>query len=206
MSTKELKLNPPIRVDRHEVAVFDFEPLWDRRHVFKHVLDPAQQWNAYYGSINLTAFRNHLMQIGCGGYRGEKDEMDMHGPGCPDFQECDKILGDLYPTYRNLIIEAIREGAYEKAPRHTHNFAKKGTMKPTNYFLSDKGVLTETYEELGGNTIRFKTAYRVIPKGRMSPRGKWQEVQFVRAAQEEVCIRRRWSIREYHTRQRWCGS
>jgi hypothetical protein len=42
MSREEIKLAPTLRMDAQDVSVFDFEPLWDRRHVFKHVLDPAQ--------------------------------------------------------------------------------------------------------------------------------------------------------------------
>ena len=215
MSREEIKLAPPLRMDEQNVSVFDFEPLWDRRHVFKHVLDPAQQWSAYYGSINLAALRNQLVQVGCKGYRGEEEDGEnMHGSSCANFAQCDAALGNLYPTYRNLILEGIREGAYEKAPRHTHNGGRIQTMSgegkwlsPTNYFLSDKGVLAETYEDLGRGALCFKTAYRVRPPGRRPPGGQWKDSHFVRAAQEEVCIgHKRLMVRAYHTKQRWCGS
>jgi hypothetical protein len=210
MSREEIKLNPPIRLDINrrapggyqDVAVFDFEPLWDRRHVFKHVLDLTQQWSTYYGSVNLATLRTRLVQLSCKGYRGEGQHTeDMHGPSCPNFAQCDTVLGNLYPTYRTLIVEAIREGAYENAPRHTHN------RENTNYFLSNKGILAETYENTQKNRIEFKTAYRRPPRGRKPPGRQWQDSHFVRAAREEIClVRERLElVRRYCTKQRWCG-
>jgi hypothetical protein len=214
MDRKEIEFNPPLCIDGHPVVVLDFQSLWDRRHVFKHALNSRQQWEVYYGSINLIALRNQLALLGCKGYRGDgEDETNMHGPSCPNFVQCEQILGDLYPTYRNLIMEAIRLGAYEKAPRHTHNQGRTQTSsgqvqwrRPTNYFLSDRGVLAETYEDKRANQICFKTAYRVVPQGRKPPGTRWQESHFVRAAQEDVCIgRKRSMVQEYHNRERWCG-
>jgi len=171
--------------DTRNVTVLGFEELEDRRHVFKHVLDPAQQWAKYFSFAgDLGQLRRRLTTLGC---RGEQ-----HGQICANFSLCDQELAKLCPAYQNLILEAIRMGAFNPNPRHTNQW--KGYSR-TNYFLSDKGVLAETYEKW--DALKLKTAYRHV-----TDRSKTRtDLDFVKAAKRKIC-RMPDVIR--HTQDRWC--
>jgi hypothetical protein len=174
-----------LRFDGKVVAVQGFQQLEDCRHVFKHLLDPVQQWGGYFSFAgDLGVLRRRLTALGC---RGEE-----HGTLCTNFTRCDGELKKLCPSYQNLILEAIREGAFENNPRHTH---QRKRQLSTNYFLSEKGMLAETYERQGA--LLFRTAYRHVA-GAPAPR---LDVDFVRAAKRKIC-NMRGIVR--HSEERWC--
>jgi hypothetical protein len=175
-----------VRFDGKTVVVRGFQKLEDCRHVFKHVLDPTQQWGGYLSFAgDLGVLRRRLTALGCKG--------EQHGTLCTNFARCDEELKKLCPSYQNLILEAIREGAFERNPRHTHQV--RGRLR-TNYFLSEKGMLAETYEKK--DALLLRTAYRHVT----GPRRRRSDLDFVRAAKRKICnmpdvVR--------HTEDRWCG-
>lgn len=171
--------------DGKTVTVWGFQALEDCRHIFKHVLDLAQRWSVYFSFAgDLGRLRRKLTALGC---KGEE-----HGSLCVDFARCDGELRRLFPSYQNLIMEAIREGAFERNPRHTHQW--KGHLR-TSYFLSEKGVLAETYEEQGA--LKVKTAYRHVTSFPRPP----GDLDFVRAAKQKIC---RMTNIVRHSEERWC--
>lgn len=174
-----------IGFDGKTVTVWGFEPLEDCRHIYKHVLNLSQKWSVYFSfARNLGLLRRKLAALGC---KGEE-----HGNLCADFDRCDGELKKLYPSYQNLIREAIRYGAFERNPRHTHQW--KGHRR-TSYFLSEKGVLAETYEE--SHALKVKTAYRHVTNFPRSP----GDLDFVKAAKRKICY-----VTDIvrHSEERWC--
>lgn len=198
-------------MDGKDLEVREFSPLEACRHVFKHVLNPAEQWQSFYGSTyNLATLRSELESLGCRGYVDQEWDRDKHGPqACANFIKCNAILESLRPVYVKFAMGAIREGAYEKDPRHTHS-PEKPKRKPSgktvlipasNFFLSDSGVLAMTHENKREKEIAMRSAFRPLSRyGRKNPR---TTLEFVMRGKEKVYNDLRHEIEQYHTVERW---
>jgi hypothetical protein len=161
----------------------------EQRHVWKHFLNRVEGWQRHT-ITKLSRLSKKLRDIKCKGAQ--------HDRSCPTFEKCHGMLSTLAADYRSLIVEALQEGA--TIPRHTHNqFRHRHTNKVMNtmYFLSEKGVLTEAYENKDGS-VRLKTSYRHSNEGELA-----NDREYYRAALELICNTRKARIKVYHTEDSW---
>ena len=172
-----------------EIRIWVVDDLYARQHVADHVLNPAEGWQSLVTvNVNVAKLSKHLETLRCARKEHAKSR-------CRAYQECDALLRELVPDYLRATEAAIDEGAC--APRHTHNRPRSVGVRfeETCWFLSEAGVLAETFE-----SFHLRTAYRLpnpIKRKQQTDKG------YFYLAQEYVRTTRQKDVKELHSTSNW---
>lgn len=173
---------------RVNIGFWQMADLAARQHVAKHLLNPREGWQSLVTvGVKLAKLSKRLDTLSC--------KREEHRDGrCRAFRECDALLRKLVPDYLRAAEAAIDEGA--RIPRHTHNHPRtvgRG-IEETCWFLSQTGVLAETFQ-----SFDLRTAYRHNPNG--TPLTTDEE--YLLAAKELVRITNKKKVKEWHSESNW---
>jgi hypothetical protein len=166
------------------------------RHVCKHVLRSEEGWAMLLpGGIDLKGV-HRLQEFGC--------YQESHGPACPNYPDCHKILSDLSSHYTEIVEQVALWAAAH--PLHAHHLIERilpnGRLlrREGNFFLSEKGVLVEV-AEFPDRKFRVRRAYRRSTTG-MPLEG---DEEYLREAKEYIRNTRIGFIRRFCIPETWWG-